>query len=95
MTILVVLSLVWTAVVVLALVAALGTTAWNLRRARTNLAGIADDLERISTQAEPLESALNGIGDKVEVIVAALARVDTALADVGSVLDRLKIPQRG
>lgn len=95
MTTLVVLSLIWTVLVVLALVAALGTSAWNLRRARHNLAGIADDLEQIGRQAQPLEAKLESVGTEVEAIVAALGRVDTALGNVLDVVAGLTAPLKG
>lgn len=79
MTALIVLSLLWAALVAAALVAALATTAWNLHRARRNLAGIADDLEAIGRLAEPLDGKLQAVGGEVEAVVAALGRVDAAL----------------
>lgn len=94
MGVLVVLSIVWVVAVVLALVVALGGTAWNLWRARANLAGIADDLERIADQAEPLETKLTGIGGEVEAIVAALGRVDGALGAIVDVVKGLLEPRK-
>lgn len=95
MTALVVLSLVWVAAVVLALVIALGTTAWNLHRARGHLAGIADDLERIAAQAAPLETKIGVVGGEVEAIVNALTTVDNALGAILDVVAGLSAPSRG
>lgn len=94
MTALIVFSLVWVVAVVLVLVLALGATAWNLRRARHNLHGIADDLERIGQQAQPLEAKLTSVGSEVEAIVGALGRVDGALGAVLDVVAGLLAPNR-
>lgn len=88
-------SVVWVIAVVLVLVLSLSITAWNLRNARLNLKGIADDLERIGSQAEPLETKLDSIGNEVEAIVGALGRVDNALGAVIGVVQKLLAPVKG
>lgn len=95
MSALIVLSVVWAGAVVLALVIALGTTAWNLNRARRNLRGIADDLERIGSQAEPLEAKLTSVGTEVEAVVGALGRVDHALGSILDAVAGLLVPKKG
>lgn len=95
MSALIVLSVIWAGAVVLVLVVALGTTAWHLNRARRNLKGIADDLERIGVQAEPLEAKLTSVGAEVEAIVGALGRVDKALGGILDVVAGLLAPTKG
>lgn len=95
MTLLIVLSLVWAALVVGALVVVLTMTAWRLRQARLHLAGIADDLTEIARQAEPLDARLHSIGTEIEAIAQALERVDGALADIRQVIEGVLTPQEG
>lgn len=95
MTVLIVLSVVWAALVVLALAPVLALTGWKLSRTRIHLSGIADDLERIAVQAQPLDGKLEAVGDEVEAIVGALSRVDASLADIQDVIRRALAPQKG
>ena len=94
MGVLIFFSVVWVIAVVLVLVASLSVTAWHLRKAKLNLKGIADDLERIGSQAEPLETKLSSIGGEVEAIVGALGRVDGALGAIIGVVSGLLEPQK-
>jgi len=77
--ILVVLSLIWTAVLVLALVVYLTATAIYLHIARRHIAGIADDLTAAATLCEPLDEKLTSVATELTALDGDLKRVDDGL----------------
>ena len=86
MTVLITLTLIWVTVLVLALVVYLTGTAVHLHRARGHLAGVADDLEKIAQQCEPLTDKVTNVGSGVSDLALELTRVDDALGSVLSAL---------
>ncbi|MEO6595461.1 MAG: hypothetical protein ABIP94_11975 [Planctomycetota bacterium] len=89
MTVLLVLTLVWTTVLVLALLYFLVPTALYLSRTRRRLAEVADDLERAGRLCAPVDDKLVTVHARAGAVIGALARVRAALA---AVLTALRAP---
>ena len=89
MNTLVILTLVWTAVLVLALLYFLIPTALNLSSARRSLRGIAAELEQAAKSCIPVNSKLAVVHAEAGAVVGCLVRVRDAL---GSVLSALGAP---
>ncbi len=82
MTILIILSVVWVAVLVLALVVYLSLTAYFLHRAKLSVAKIADDLETVASGTEPLNELVGEVAEHVGAIGDDMAAVDAGLRQV-------------
>ena len=82
MTVLIILSVVWVTVLVLALVGYLGLAAIYLHRARSHVAGIADDLEAVAKGTEPLNDLLGEVATHVTAIHDDMHAVQTGLGQV-------------
>jgi hypothetical protein len=80
--VLVILSVVWVAVLVLALVGYLGLTAFYLRRAKASVAGIADDLESVAKGTEPLNDLVGEVALHVGAIHDDMDAVNSGLGKV-------------
>lgn len=90
MTTLIILSVVWVTVLVLALVGYLGLAAFHLHRARSYVAGIADDLEAVAEGTEPLNEL---IGEVAEHVTAIHDDMHAVQAGLGQVLDAVSKKQ--
>ena len=82
MTVLIILSVVWVTVLVLALVGYLGLAAIYLHRARSHVAGIADDLEAVAEGTEPLNDLLGEVATHITAIHDDMNAVQTGLGQV-------------
>ena len=94
MTTLIILTLVWTAVLVLALVVYLSATAYYLHRAKSHVAGIADDLEDVGRSTQPLNTLVGEVDGHLSAIQADFQKVESGL---GHVLDSVagSVPAEG
>ncbi len=82
MQVLIILSVVWVAVLVLALVGFLGLTAFYLRRAKSFVKGIAEDLEAVAAGTEPLNELVGEVATHVGAIHDDMAAVNEGLGRV-------------
>ena len=82
MTVLIILSVVWVAVLVLVLVGYLGLATIYLHRARSHVAGIADDLEAVAEGTEPLNDLLGEVATHVTAIHDDMHAVQSGLGQV-------------
>ena len=73
------LTLLATALVVVALAGYLIAIAWHLHRARANVAAIADGLEAVAGHTEPLGEKLTIINGALGALLEVLARGDAHL----------------
>ena len=89
MSLLLNLTLVWVALIVLALVVFLSATALYLHSARKHLAAIATGLEKAAGQCEPLEAKIGAVGGAVGSIKGSMESVDTSLGAIIEVVGRL------
>jgi hypothetical protein len=80
--VLVIISVVWVTVLVLALVGYLGLTAFYLRRAKGSVAGIADDLEAVAKGTEPLNDLVGEVALHVGAIHDDMDAVNSGLGKV-------------
>ncbi len=90
MTTLIILSVVWVTVLVLALVGYLGLSAIHLHRAKSYVAGIADDLEAVAKGTEPLNEL---VGEVAEHVTAIRDDMQAVQAGLGQVLDAVSNKQ--
>jgi hypothetical protein len=95
MTILLLVTLVWVVLVVLALVVALTAAAVFLHRARNRLRGIADDLELLAERAGPLAPVSAKVGSEAKELISSLVRADTALGRVSRLVTSLFPVKKG
>ena len=82
MNVLIFLTLVWVAVLVLALVVYLGSTAFYLRRAKKSIAGIADDLEAVASGTEPLDDLVGEVAQHIGAIHKDMEAVNSGFGAV-------------
>jgi sensor domain CHASE-containing protein len=94
-TVLLVITLVWVGIVILALVTALTAAAIYLHQARGSLRAIADDLERIAERAQALEPGMAKARGEAEELVASLVRLDAALGRVSRLVPGPAFMERG
>ncbi|WP_337869586.1 hypothetical protein [Meiothermus sp.] len=84
-----ILTIIWVAAVVLVLAVAIISTGIALRRARLHLEGVADDLEKVAQQAQPLEPKLASIFGELQGLAGSLIRVDAGLGKILEVIGGL------
>ena len=94
MTTLIILTLVWAAVLVLALVVYLSATAFYLRRAKSHVAGIANDLEAVDRYTQPLSELLSSVDGHLSAVHEDFQKVESGF---GQVLDAVSgsVPSEG
>ncbi|MCL4454922.1 MAG: hypothetical protein M1369_02425 [Deinococcus sp.] len=83
------LTIIWVAAVVLVLAVAAIGTGLALRRARGHLGGVAQDLEKVSGQAAPLEPKLESLISELQGVAQSLIRIDAALGRILEVVGGL------
>lgn len=87
MSVLLALTLLYVAVLVVALVAGLIAIAWFLNRARGDLRKIASGLARVDANVAPLKTGLSAANEDLETISKQLEAVARALANTRTKLD--------
>jgi len=82
---LLILTLITTALVVLALAGYLGAIAWSLVQTRRSVAAVADGLEAVAGHVQPLPEKLTTINGALTQLLAGLQAADRHLGRVATV----------